>query len=209
MADRYGFKKFNNDQPPEKIIEKVVFKYGPPGPSGDMGPPGPVGLKGDMGVMGYPGEKGIKGDKGSTGGFGIKGDKGSIGIKGEPGTQGSVFLFSNQSIYKISQTNIISQGYIHVGPLNTEGISRVTVHSMSFGNMNMNYLLHKLNTGHFFKLTNYNIRNNVLIGKITSVESINDTFVTFLYQVINSTGDIKHDELYVLSLEGTILSDFY
>lgn len=118
MADRYGFKKFNGDNPPEKIVEKIIYKFGPPGPPGPPGCDGAPGVDGCPGIAGPYGHPGCKGEKGELGCTGISGQKGMKGMQGSQGLAGinsQPFLYSNQSLYKYKvDTGLFSEGYFSI-----------------------------------------------------------------------------------------------
>ena len=211
MADRYGFKKFNEDEPPEKIIEKIVYKYGPPGPCGPRGPPGPPGLDGAPGIAGpygMPGCKGEKGDMGCTGIQGCKGPKGEPGLQGDQGVSAPPFLLSSQEIYRMVDIyNVnLAAGLVYVRP-NED--NKIVINKQSYGNIDMNYVLCKLQSNQFIKFTNYNIRNNILIVQITDVEQATEDVFVIYYNIITEQGPFDNNDLYVVSFEGNILSSFY
>ena len=212
MADRYSFKKFNGDNPPEKIVEKIIYKYGPPGMCGPIGPPGPRGMDGAAGIagpMGIPGCKGEQGDMGCTGIAGQKGEPGEQGMKGEPGMNSQPFLNSNQALYKFSINNDIQEGFFSIDEANNQ----IIIHYKSIENIDMSFLYNLISTDQFIKITNYSIRNNFMIIKTGSINSstntnINATTIPYSLIVANQ-GDLVENSSYVISIEGSVLSDYF
>ena len=207
MADRYSFKKFNGDNPPEKIVEKIIYKYGPPGMCGPIGPPGPRGMDGAPGIAGpagMPGCKGEQGDMGCTGIAGQKGEAGDQGIKGEPGMNSQPFLYSNQALYKYKSGNEFLEGHFSI---NIDSNSLI-LHNTSIENIDMSYLYQLLVTDHFIKITNYNIRNNYMIIKTQGIVT-NSSGLSITYLLVASQGDFIENSSYVISVEGSVLSDYF
>ena len=103
MADRYNFTKFDSNNTHDKILEKIVYKYGPAGPQGEIGAKGDKGNIGSIGLNGPKGEKGdigIKGDIGERGLVGYKGENGPTGDKGDKGQTGNSYHNALEAIYK-------------------------------------------------------------------------------------------------------------
>tara|TARA_B100000963_G_scaffold209321_1_gene182296 strand:- start:8128 stop:8754 length:627 start_codon:yes stop_codon:yes gene_type:complete len=208
MADRYSFKKFNGDNPPEKIVEKIIYKYGPPGMCGPIGPPGPRGMDGAAGIAGptgMPGCKGDKGDMGCTGIAGQKGEQGDVGMKGEPGMNSQPFLYSNQALYKFSLNSNVEEGFFSLNSNDSE----IIIHSKSIENIDMTFLYNLIVTDQFIKITNYSIRNNFMIIKTGSISS-NMDIITIPYSlIVANQGDLIENSSYVISIEGSVLTDYF
>ncbi|MDA7573779.1 collagen-like protein [bacterium] len=209
MADRYGFKKFNGDNPPEKIVEKIIYKFGPPGPPGPPGCEGAPGADGCPGIAGPYGQPGCKGEKGELGCTGISGQKGMKGMQGSQGLAGinsQPFLYSNQSLYKYKlDTGVFSEGYFSIDPVASE----LKFHNTTSENIDMTWLNSQTAIGNYIKLTNYNVRNKFMIIKIVSTPIINVDGVKLQYLLIaplppNSPVNFIEDEHYVLSIEGVL-----
>ena len=203
MADRYGFKKFNGDNPPEKIVEKIIYKFGPPGPTGPPGCEGPSGVDGCPGIAGPYGQPGCKGDKGDLGCNGISGQKGMKGMsgsQGEAGVNSQPFLYSNQSLYKYKlDHSVATSGYFSLDTSNnTLKFSNITSE-----NIDMSWLNIKIVVGNHIKLTNYNVRNNFKIVKIHTI-SYTHTGVKVDYTEFSSSGNFIENEYYVMSIEGIL-----
>ena len=209
MADRYGFKKFNGDNPPDKIVEKIIYKFGPPGPPGPPGCEGVHGVDGCPGIAGPYGLPGCKGEKGDLGCAGISGQKGMKGIQGPLGQNGinsQPFLYSNQSLYKYKIDNAtITPGYFSIDM----STNTLKFHNTTTEEIDMSWLNSQIAIGNYVKLTNYNVRNKFMIIKIVSNLSIIPPGVKFQYIVIaplapNNPVNFIEDEYYVLSLEGVL-----
>ena len=206
MANRYNFKKFEGEEPTEKIIEKIVYKYGPPGPKGEIGQIGEKGEKGSFGQQGYHGKQGCKGEKGEMGTIGLDGIKGEKGTKGTAGLDGinsQPFIYSNQTLQVYSSS--VSPGKFNVNLTNSECF----VSRSSYDNIDITYLIDKIRRDDFVKITNYHIRNNILIIKIENIIEKNENGINFSFEKIMQNSNLKADDTYVVSFEGNILSQYY
>lgn len=204
MTSRYSFtnqeKKDNHNN--EKIIEKIIYKYGPPGPTG---PPGPQGNSGLDGIPGPPGPYGIKGCPGTKGepgkiGFqGFKGERGEIGLKGDKGLPGLPILNSLQGLFKLNfnqNMSSITDGYIKMIENYTDHRDHIFISYRSLDNTDFSKIIRELNTDDFLKLTSYKNREIYINYKISEI--IEHKILSL--EIISKNGKFVEDDLIVLSV---------
>ena len=201
MAQRYNFKRIDTKPQHEKIIEKIVYKHGPPGPIGPPGDRGTRGLDGMPGPIGPVGPMGCKGEKGLSGktGFdGIKGDTGIKGIKGEIGRPGLPIFNSLQSIFTLNFVENIDQ--IDDGQLailkNTPSQHNLQLSNKSLDNKDFFNIINELHEDDYIKITSYKDNHIYLIYKILKLDNTN----LYHCNLISFQGKFSKNELVVVSL---------
>ena len=202
MADRYSFTKFDSNTTHDKILEKIVYKYGPAGPQGDIGNKGDKGDNGSIGIQGTQGnkgEKGLKGESGERGLIGYKGSNGLIGVKGTKGETGQSYFSAFEAIYKYSegdeaiQLSNSNNGIVHL--YNENSLLFLQISSTTLQNDHFLNILDLKEKYDLIKLVSVTKPNNYIVFKILNIYSN-----AIQIQEVNKVGKLTINEQVVLSI---------